>query len=269
MNGKIVRIISNLYTVKADKLYDCMARGKFRNLGIKPIVGDNVIFDAEKKWLMEIEKRKNELHRPLIANIDQALVVVSVKNPDLDLNLLDKLLCVIEFNNIEPIICFTKIDLLENDKEVLEVKDYYKKIGYKIFDSRYLDELKTIFKDKITVFAGQSGAGKSTLLNRLNSDLNLKTNEISLALGRGKHTTRHVELHELYGGMCADTPGFSAIDFKDMSNSDIRDNMVEFNEHRHLCTYKDCMHVDEPNCAIKDNEEILQQRYDNYRKFIS
>jgi len=266
MEGKIVKIVSNLYTVKGDLFYDCAARGKFRNLNIKPLVGDNVIFDEQKKWLVEVKKRKNELHRPLVANVDQALVVVSVKKPNLDLHLLDKLLCIIEFNNIEPIICFTKIDLLEED--ILDIKNYYKKIGYKVFDSRDLDNLKEIFKDKVTVFAGQSGAGKSTLLNKLDNNLNLKTGEISHALGRGKHTTRHVELFYLYGGMTADTPGFSSLDFKDMTNSDIRDNIIEFNEYRHLCAYKDCMHVNEPDCAIRDNENILPSRYENYLKFI-
>ena len=173
MNGKIIKIISNLYTVKGDRLYECMARGKFRNLNIKPLVGDNCLFDEQKKWLIEILPRKNELHRPLIANVDQALVVSSVKDPNLDLVLLDKLLCVIEFNNIQPIICFTKVDLLKCDKNILKIQEYYKKIGYQVFDNRNLDDLKTIFKDKVTVFAGQSGVGKSTLLNMLNNELNL------------------------------------------------------------------------------------------------
>lgn len=271
MEGKIVKIVSNIFTVKANaELYDCRARGKFRNQKITPIVGDNVIFDEEKKWLIDIKKRKNELIRPVVANIDQALITVSVKEPELDLYLLDKLLCIIEYNNIKPVICFTKVDLLKEETAISLIKDYYKRIGYQVFDNRDPKELEKIFKNKITVFAGQSGSGKSTLLNKLHSLLNLKTNEISKALGRGKHTTRHVELFEIYDGMCADTPGFSSLEFTDMSKSDIRDNMVEFNEFRHLCEYKDCMHVDEMKCAIKDRlgKEILDSRYENYLKFI-
>lgn len=269
MTGKIVKVLSSTFTVEADKLYNCQARGKFRNQNITPIVGDIVTFDPDKCWITDINKRKNELKRPPIANIDQAIIVVSVKNPDLDLYLLDKMLCIIEFNNIKPIICFTKLDLLEGNID--DIYAYYKKIGYEVYYNTQINEIKKIFKDKITVLAGQSGAGKSTLINKLDDSLELKTNEISLALGRGKHTTRHVELYPLCDGKLADTPGFSALEFYDMTNSDIRDNMIEFNEYRHLCNYKDCMHVSEPKCEIKNQlgENIRLSRYENYLKFIN
>jgi len=269
MNGRIVKVLSSIFTVKADKLYNCQARGKFRNQKITPIVGDIVSFDPDKGVIMEIKKRKNELKRPPVANIDQAIITVSVKNPDLDLYLLDKMLCIIEFNNIKPIICFTKLDLLE--KNIDEIYNYYQKIGYEVYYNTEIDKIKKIFKDKITVLAGQSGAGKSTLINKLDDKLALKTNEISLALGRGKHTTRHVELYPLCDGLLADTPGFSALDFYDMTNSDIRDNMIEFNTYRDLCNYKDCMHVNEPKCEIKKQlgDNILLSRYENYLKFIN
>ena len=273
MTGKIIKQISNDYTVKLDnEIIVCKPRGKFRNLGITPLVGDNVVVDAENKYILEILDRKNELERPSISNIDQAVIVTSVKIPDFSSNLLDKLLNVIEFNNVKPIICFTKLDLLDNDKleEIRGIQSYYRSIGYEVYDNTD-EELKNIFKDKITVFAGQSGAGKSSLLNRLDNTLDLEIGEVSIALGRGRHTTRHTELIEVLGGLVADTPGFSAIDFKDMSKSDIRDNFIEFNEYKEFCEYKDCMHINEKKCAIKEKVEdniILKSRYDNYLKFL-
>ena len=267
--GKIIKIISNSFTVLADKEYNCLARGKFRNTKQTPVVGDNVIFDPDKKMILEINKRKNSLIRPPVANVDQIVIVVSVKKPDLDLYLLDKLLCVIEYNNILPIIYFSKLDLLEDHTYIETIESYYRKIGYQVYDNKNKD-IKNIFKNKITVFAGQSGAGKSTLLNLLDDNLNLKTGIISEALGRGKHTTRHVELLNILSGWCADTPGFSSLDLKDMSLIEIKDNFVEFNKYRELCAYKDCMHDKEEDCEIKRrlNKDILKSRYDNYIKFI-
>lgn len=270
MEGKIVKIISNAFTVKADKEYVCRARGKFRNLNITPLVGDNVVFDSNEKIILEINKRKNELVRPPIANVDQAIIVCSVKEPDLDLYLLDKLLCIIEYNNIKPIICFTKVDLLNDKKEYLEIKKYYCSIGYQVYENKD-ENIKDIFKDKITVIAGQSGAGKSTLLNILDSKLELKTNEISKALGRGKHTTRHVELINIHGGMCADTPGFSSLSLKTINKNDIKYNFIEFHKLSDLCAYRDCNHDLENDCEIKRQvgKNILKSRYDNYIKFRS
>ena len=271
MIGKIIKQVSNDYTVKSDKLYICKPRGKFRNLHVTPLVGDNVEFDPENNYILDILERKNELERPSISNIDQAVIVTSVKIPDFSSNLLDKLLCIIEYNNIKPIICFTKLDLLNNEElnDIRKIEDYYRSIGYPVYENTDTD-LKDIFKDKITVFAGQSGAGKSSLLNRLDSNLNLETGEVSIALGRGKHTTRHTELIELLGGMIADTPGFSAIDFNGMTKADIRDNFIEFNKYRDNCLYKDCMHVKEIDCKVKEliGKEILESRYENYLKFI-
>ena len=274
MRGIIVKNISNDYTVKTDEsYYVCKPRGKFRNMNISPLVGDKVMFDNENNYLLEIETRKNELVRPPVANIDQAVIVMSIAHPDFSDNLLDKLLCIIEFNNIKPIICFTKLDLLTEEKLewVNEFIHYYKSIGYEVYKNTELENISKIFKDKVTVFTGQSGAGKSTLLNKLNPELNIKTDEISLALGRGKHTTRHVELIELFDGLVADTPGFSNISFIGMTNSDIRDNFIEFNSYRDLCEYKDCMHNTETNCEVKrmlEEKNILTSRYENYLKFI-
>lgn len=269
--GKIIKQISNDYTVKIEnKLYICKARGKFRTLGITPLVGDNAQIDCNKKIIIDIENRKNELIRPSIANVDQAVIVMSNKIPEFSLELLDKLLCIIEYNNIVPIIYVSKVDLL-NELEINDLNkklDYYKKIGYKVYTDL---KIKEVFRDKVTVFVGQSGAGKSTLLNKLDNNLELLTGEVSKALGRGRHTTRHVELLEVQDGLIADTPGFSKISFIGMGKEDIRDNFIEFNNYRDECKYKDCMHYKEDDCKIKSevNNKILKSRYDNYIKFIS
>lgn len=272
MQGQIIKILSNLYTVEKDgKLYECHSRGKFRNLNITPLVGDYVMFDDKNNYILEILPRKNSLDRPVVANIDQAFIITSVKMPDFSDNLLDKLLVVMHKNNIKPIICITKLDLLskEEKKEVKKICNYYKKIGYVVVKNTNLFKIKRLFKGKTTVFTGQTGAGKSTLINKLDKNLNLETGEISKALGRGKHTTRHVELHKLYGGKVLDTPGFSSIDLSTLSDDDIRDSFIEFSKFG--CDYKDCKHLNEKECKVKkavDDDLILESRYDNYRKFI-
>ena len=273
MQGKIIKQISNDYTVKSDKLYICKARGKFRNMKITPLVGDEVIFDEVDNYILDVLPRKNELSRPSIANIDKAIIITSLKKPDFSSNLLDKLLVIIEYNNIHPIIIFTKKDLLtENEyKSMLPYINYYKSL-YEVYMNDEIDKIKKIFKDNISVFTGQTGAGKSTLLNKLDKNLNLKTNEISNALNRGKHTTRHTELLKIEGGLVADTPGFSALEFIGMTKEDIRDNFIEFNKYRDECNFNDCMHVSEKKCKIKEkvlDGTILKSRYENYLKFIS
>ena len=273
IKGKIVKQISNDYTVLADKRYVCKPRGKFRNLNITPLVGDEVIIDEKENYILDVLPRKNELVRPSISNIDEAIIITSLKKPDFSSNLLDKLLVIIEYNNIKPIIVFTKKDLLEKDEydELKPIINYYKKIGYDVYMNDEIDKIKKIFKDKVTVLTGQTGAGKSTLLNRIDNNLNLKTGEISLALNRGKHTTRHTELLDVCGGLVADTPGFSSTYFTDMTEADIRDNFIEFNLYRHDCNFNDCMHVHESNCKIKEKVSdgtILKSRYENYLKFI-
>ena len=274
MEGFIIKNISNDYVVKNEKgTYSCKARGKFRNMKLTPLVGDYVSFDDNSLYILDIKERKNSLIRPSVANVDQAIVVCSVKKPDLDTYLLDKLLTIISFNNIEPVICFTKLDLLSSDErnEINKYVDYYRKIGYKVVtneDKTYFDDL---FKDKITVLTGQSGAGKSSLLNLLDNKLDLKTDEISLALNRGKHTTRHTELYELLGGYVVDTPGFSNVDFHGMSVMDIRDNMREMFDYLDNCKYRDCMHIKEDGCCVKDLVDsgyILLSRYTNYKCFL-
>lgn len=278
MNGQIIKIISNDFTVLGtdNKKYTCKARGKFRNMKIVPLVGDFVKFDKENNYILEILPRKNSLVRPSICNIDQVFIITSTIKPEFDTNLLDKLLVIAEFNSIKPIICLTKIDLLSKEKldELNPIFDYYRKIGYEVIINSQLEKVKELLKDKVTVFTGQSGAGKSTLLNKLDKNLNIKTNEISEALGRGKHTTRHTELIYTNDGWVADTPGFSSLDFGmlGMTNSDIRDNFIEFQELRDGCKYKDCMHYNDDGCMIKskvESNKILSTRYENYIKFIT
>ena len=272
MEGRIVKLISNDYTVLSkNKTYNCKSRGKFRQIKITPLVGDMVIFDEENNYILEIKPRKNALNRPPISNVDQALIVVSVKEPLLSLNLLDKMLTVVLFNQIEPIICFTKLDLLDDLTKIDKIISYYQNLGYKVYKNTELTKIKEIFKDKITVIMGQSGAGKSTLINRLMPNLHLKVGEISKALGRGRHTTRHVELIKMYDGFLADTPGFSALTLTDMTTDDIKNQFAEFTRFQDQCEYRDCKHINEQNCSIKkkvQTGEILLSRYENYKKFV-
>ena len=265
--GIIVKNISNLYVVSVNnKKIECTAKGSFRNKAITPLVGDNVIIN-ENNVIEKILERKNSLVRPPLSNIDQVIIVMSFKKPDFSAVLLDKLLVILEHNKIKPIICFTKIDLLENKKEYNKITKYYKSIGYKVLNNNNLFRIKRLFKNKITVLSGQSGAGKSTLLNKLDKNLELKTDEISLALNRGKHTTRHVELYNLFNGLVADTPGFSSIDLNDMKKENIKDYFIEFKKYK--CKYDDCSHTNEVECLIKNNDKILNTRYKNYVKFMS
>ncbi len=275
MKGQIIKIISNLYFVNCNsEIYKCHSRGNFRNKNILPVVGDFCIIDKDDNYILEILPRKNFLIRPLVANIDQGLIVTSLKTPDFSENLLDKLLLVMEINKIKPIICITKEDLV-NEKEknkYRNILNYYKKIGYDVYYNTQLDKLKRIFKNKTTVFTGQTGAGKSSLFNKLDSRLNLDVGEVSIALGRGKHTTRCVELIEIFDGKLVDTPGFSSIDLSIFLNEQIRDNFIEFKNY--ICKYSNCTHTNESieECSIKkavESGKILKSRYENYLKFLN
>ena len=272
MEGKIVKIISNLYSVEANNnLYNCRARGKIKYNKLTPLVGDKVLFDNKEKYILEILPRKNSLDRPSISNIDSALIITSVKKPDLSLNLLDKQITLCVINNIEPIIVFTKLDLL-NKKDLKYIKSimkYYSNIGIKVCTNNNLFKLKKYIKNKTLVLTGQTGAGKSTLMNKLDKKLNLATNEISEALGRGKHTTRHVELFKYKTSFIADTPGFSSLDLNNVNLDDIKNSFIEFKNVN--CPYKDCTHTNENECTIKElvnNNKILKSRYENYLRMV-
>ena len=214
MEGKIIKNISNAYTVLCDnKEYVCTPRGVFRNKNITPLVGDICKIDEKNNIITEIMPRKNVLDRPSISNVDYALLVTSLKEPRLSLNLLDREISSVILSHIKPIICFTKLDLL-SDKELDELDDitnYYEKIGIPVFLNTDIDALVKFLKGSIVVLTGQSGAGKSTLLNKIKPELNLKTSEISYALNRGKHTTRHTQIFNIKGIWFCDTPGFSSL----------------------------------------------------------
>ena len=271
MEGLIIKILSDKCYVKTMKeVVICGFRGKLRANKILPLVGDKVIIDDNKKIIEKILPRKNEIRRPEVCNITRGLVVASLKNPNLDTNLIDKILVELEYNRIKPIICFTKKDLLSKEEKnsIQDIIDYYKKL-YPVYYNDEIDEIKKIFKDEITVFVGQTGSGKSTLLNKLNPSLQLKTGEISLALGRGRHTTRHPEIIEMLGGMVLDSPGFSALEFSNMMQYEIRDAFIEFQDFP--CPFRDCMHIKENECNVKkavENGKIKEFRYLNYLDIV-
>lgn len=273
LKGKIIKNISNTYQVLSGKSkYNCKPRGKFRNMGLTPLVGDEVEFDEENLYILKILPRKNELERPVVSNIDIALIVTSLKKPELSLNLLDKELSSIFLAGIEPVICFTKLDLLSSAelKSFKIIRDYYESIGLKVFTNEELTSLKKFLNNKYVVLTGQTGAGKSSLINLIDPSKNIAVGEISEALGRGKHTTRHTEFHQIDSFYLADTPGFSSLDLSKYTKEEIRDSFPEFNPDE--CEYRDCMHLKENKCSIKEqvkNNKILKSRYDNYCNFIS
>lgn len=272
MQGQIIKIISDLHIVSCEgKTYPCKCRGIFRKEHITPLVGDYVLFSKEKNLIEKVLPRKNEFYRPKVSNIDQAFLITSLVHPDFSLNLLDKLIVLMEINKVEAIICITKEDITDEEekKKIYDILDYYKKLGYKVVSNQDIESIKELLKNKTSVFTGQTGAGKSTLLNKLNPNWNLETGEVSLALGRGRHTTRVVELFELFGGKVMDTPGFSALDFKGIPKEKIRNAFREFLEYP--CPFKDCNHTKEAECAVKREvlaNNIMKSRYENYLNFI-
>lgn len=271
MRGIITEVNADLYTIYVDnRKFTAKARGVFRKRHIEPKVGDICLLSNEG-IITDILPRKNTLDRPFVSNIDILFIVTSLKSPDFSTNLLDKFLIIAYLNNIKPIICYSKEDLLDKDehKEIFNILSYYKKIGYTVVSNRDIKEIKKIIKGNTCCFTGQTGAGKSTLLNSLDKNLKLKTDEISKALGRGKHTTRLTTLYSVAGGYMLDTPGFSDIDISKFSDEDIRNSFIEFKKYP--CKYRDCNHTKEDECSVKKavrDGHILKSRYDNYLLFI-
>ena len=272
MKGQIIKISSDLHFISCEnEVYPCKCRGIFRKEHITPVVGDYVLFNKEKKLIEKVLPRKNIFQRPKVSNIDQAFLITSLKLPDFSLNLLDKFIVLMEINNVEPIICITKVDLV-NEEELKEINDllsYYKELGYKVLFNTELDEIKNLLDNKTSVFTGQTGAGKTTLLNKLNPEWDLETGEVSTALGRGRHTTRVVELFNFLNGKVMDTPGFSSLEFKNYTKEDIKNAFIEFQEYP--CPYRNCSHTNEKECVVKEKvleKKILKSRYLNYLNFI-
>ncbi|MGG1016281.1 ribosome small subunit-dependent GTPase A [Bacillus subtilis] len=286
--GKIIKALSGFYYVldeseDSDKVIQCRGRGIFRKNKITPLVGDYVVYQAENDkegYLMEIKERTNELIRPPICNVDQAVLVFSAVQPSFSTALLDRFLVLVEANDIQPIICITKMDLIEDQDTEDTIQAYaedYRNIGYDVYltSSKDQDSLADIiphFQDKTTVFAGQSGVGKSSLLNAISPELGLRTNEISEHLGRGKHTTRHVELIHTSGGLVADTPGFSSLEFTDIEEEELGYTFPDIREKSSSCKFRGCLHLKEPKCAVKqavEDRELKQYRYDHYVEFMT
>ncbi|MEC1260823.1 ribosome small subunit-dependent GTPase A [Bacillus swezeyi] len=280
--GKIIKALSGFYYVlDGEKVIQCRGRGVFRKNKITPLVGDDVVYQADhdkEGYLLEIKTRVNELVRPPISNVDQAVLVFSAKEPTFSTSLLDRFLVLVEANDIQPIICITKMDLAEDSREQIhQYAEDYRNIGYPVYltsteSGSGMEEVIPHFQDRITVFAGQSGVGKSSLLNAISPDLKLKTDGISAHLGRGKHTTRHVELIHINGGLVADTPGFSSLEFTGIEAENLGYTFLEIGEKSAECKFRGCLHIKEPNCAVKkavENGEIASYRYDHYVEFLT
>lgn len=281
--GMIVKALSGFYYVRNEEgLFQCRGRGNFRKRQIKPLVGDEVEFEAENRtdgYILDVFPRKNELIRPPIANVDQAILVFSAIEPDFSPLLLDRFLVHIEVNRIEPLIVISKMDLADAalQQKIKQEKKRYEQVGYPVLLSSTveMDEMGDLFPyiaNKVSVVAGQSGVGKSSLLNSLQPGLNIETNHISTHLGRGKHTTRHVELISIGEGLVADTPGFSSLDFTGMEVQDLPACFPEMEERASACKFRGCTHIAEPGCAVKEAVEageIEESRYKHYQLFLN
>ena len=273
LKGIIVKNISNTYTVLANnQRINCTPRGKFRNEKKTPLVGDECIIDEQNKYILELLPRKNELKRPSVCNVDFCLIVTSMKSPDYNALLLDKEISLSFLSKISPVLYFSKIDLLtkEEKEKYFLLKKMYQDIGLPVFDAETIKELCNFLKKKNVVLTGQTGAGKSTLIKKIAPELDIKTNEISKALNRGKHTTRHTEIYDVLGIWFCDTPGFSSLNLDGYTKEEIKNSFPEFQEY--TCKFRDCIHIKEQSCAVKEALEkgaINQNRYESYKKMLS
>lgn len=283
MQGKILKGISGFYYVHVVEsgIYECKAKGIFRNKKIKPLVGDNVeidIIDEEKRIgnIVEIAERTNELIRPAVANIDQSLVVFAVMRPDPNINLLDRFLVMMERQDVPVIICFNKVDLVP-EEELIELRDTYVNAGYHVIFTSTLngngvEDVKRILIGKTTAFAGPSGVGKSSMLNAIIPDANSETGGISEKIGRGKNTTRHTEIFNLEDETyIMDTPGFTSLYTNDFEKEELKWYFPEFREYEGKCRFNGCIHENEPDCAVKNALEegkISESRYKNYLQML-
>ena len=271
-SGIIIKCLGGLYSVESpDGIYECKARGVFRNRGISPCVGDRVT--VEDGVITEIADRKNCIIRPPLANLDQLIFIVSTCEPVPNYLILDKFIAIAEYKNITPVVVITKTDLGDSKP----IHDIYGSIGIDVVEVRYDDEstvdaVRKLLCGKISAFTGNSGAGKSTLLNAIDPTLNIATGEISKKLGRGRHTTRHAELYKLSGGgYIADTPGFSTFDtnrYDIIRKEELAGCFREFTQYIDDCRFRDCAHVCEKGCAVVEAVErgdISESRHESYK----
>jgi len=275
-NGIIVNNTSNIYTVRTDKQeYTCIAKGKFKNEVITPIVGDNVEFDIidegkKEGVITEIFERKVYLKRPKVANITQIMLVISIKNPKPDLLMLDKQLAFAEFLKIKPIIIINKCDL-DKKNEVKHIENIYSNIGYKVITTEAknnlgIEQIRNELKNNLTVFSGNSGVGKSTITNSILGEFKTREGEISRKSKKGKNTTTTTTIYEIgHNSYIVDTPGFSSFDIEEIDYKELKNYFIEFQKDE--CEFLDCSHTKERNCKIINdvtNEIISKERYDNY-----
>ncbi|MEE1411080.1 MAG: ribosome small subunit-dependent GTPase A [Bulleidia sp.] len=272
MKAQIIKIVSKEYTLYTEEkeIVKAVLTGKIRKQ-VTPVVGDYV--QAEKlheQWTVQkILERSSYMQRPAIANVNQALIIMSCKDPDFSSALVDRISILVKKAGITPILVVTKCDM-GMDGYIQESVEEYQNGPMRVIltgKDRNCEELEEVLKGKVSVLTGQSGAGKSSLLNRLDPTFQLATQEISKALGRGKHTTRHTELHFVCGGLVADTPGFSSLDFSNISKQELGQCMVDFESYIGQCRFNDCIHQNEPGCAIKqavEEKKIPLRRYRNY-----
>lgn len=274
MFGVITRIISNQYQVTVDRVdYICIARGKVR-LQDAPIVGDYVEFSKfdDQFGIEKIFPRHNVLKRPKISNVDQVLIVMSAVDPSFSNTLVDRLSFLINYEGLKASLIVTKLDLVDDNHEVYKEMEKYRQDGFEVVDSQNIEELVKLFDNKISVLTGQSGVGKSTCLNKVNKDFNLRTQEISKALNRGKHTTRFTCLYPIGAGWVADTPGFSALEWNDIDLSVFSQQIQGWEDYIGLCRYRNCLHNHEPGCIIKaevETSKISKSRYENYQQCLA
>lgn len=275
-NCLIMKSTAGFYYVRSEdgEITECRARGVFRKQKLAPLVGDKVTIETDGKngTVTEIYERRNSLIRPPVANIDKLIIISSVTQPLPNLPIIDKLTAIAADKNIEPVVVFSKADL----GDAASLVEIYKKSGIESFavsskTGEGIENFKHIFDSSVCVLTGNTGVGKSSALNAINPDLDLATAHISNKLGRGRHTTRTVELYEMFGGYIADTPGFSSLDFEN-SEIIIKENLPfcfpEFEEYIGQCKFVSCAHIGEKGCricqAVADGD-IQQSRYDSYR----
>ncbi|MBM7559886.1 ribosome small subunit-dependent GTPase A [Marinitoga litoralis] len=279
--GIVTRFHSNtleLIDLETNEKITAFLRGKFKLQKITPVVGDYIEYTMENgaAKIENILPKKNLLYRPKIANVDLTVLVTCLKSPKVDYLIIDKFLVQVEKNNLDCIIVLNKVDLLEQN-EIDEFLKIYSPLYPVILASAKknigIEEIKPYLKNKISTFAGMSGVGKSSLLNAINPGLKLRVGKISERLQRGKHTTTYTELLKFdFGGFVADTPGFAAFEVYDFEPEQLQDFFVEFSEHSMYCGFNDCVHINEPHCAVKEaleNGEISQSRYNNYIKIYN